>query len=84
MYDGRCLRGVKWVFPSPDDHDPEDYFHAGKRVTWYEFKSSVSQTRNREPGVSMRIARRDETRRTAFLFAPLRLPVSLEIPPPHT
>ena len=40
VFSGRCLRGVKWVFPNTDDHDPEQYFHTGKKVTWYEFKST--------------------------------------------
>lgn len=39
-FSGRCLRGIKWVFPNEDDHDPEQYFHAGKKVTFYEFKST--------------------------------------------
>ena len=39
-FTGRCLRGIKWVFPSEEDHDPEEYFKQGKRITFYEFKSS--------------------------------------------
>lgn len=37
----RCHRGVKWVFPSPDDHNPESYFHEGRELLWFEFKSST-------------------------------------------
>jgi hypothetical protein len=40
IFSGTCSRGVKWVFPSPDDHDPAGYFFAGKRFYFYEFKSS--------------------------------------------
>jgi hypothetical protein len=37
---GRCYRGIKWTFPSPQDHDPESYFHVGRQFFWYEFKST--------------------------------------------
>jgi hypothetical protein len=37
---GRCYRGVKWTFPSPQNHDPESYFHEGHQLFWYEFKST--------------------------------------------
>ena len=40
LYNGRCLRGVKWVFPNENEHDPVAYFHQGKKVTFYEFKST--------------------------------------------
>jgi hypothetical protein len=31
---GRVQRGVKWVYPSPDNHDPESYFRPGAILTW--------------------------------------------------
>jgi hypothetical protein len=37
---GRCYRGIKWTFPSPQDHNPESYFHVGRQFFWYEFKST--------------------------------------------
>ena len=39
-FSGRCQRGVKYVYPSPEDHDPERHFFAGKEVTWYKFNSA--------------------------------------------
>ena len=36
---------VKWVFPSPDNHDPERYFKKDAVIYWYEFKSTST---NRE------------------------------------
>ena len=33
MYE--CARqGVKWVYPSPDNHDPESYFKVGAILLW--------------------------------------------------
>ena len=40
VFRGRVQRGVKWVYPRPDAHDPERYFAPGIELTWYEFKSS--------------------------------------------
>lgn len=39
-YHGRCYRGIKWVYPSATDHDPERHFPRGNRLCWYEFKST--------------------------------------------
>ena len=43
VYRGRVQRGVKWVFPSLDQHDPEAYFRTGATMMWYEFKSSSTK-----------------------------------------
>ena len=43
IFQGRVQRGVKWVYPSPDQHDPEVYFRVGAVVYWYEFKSSSTK-----------------------------------------
>jgi hypothetical protein len=40
VFRGRVQRGVKWVYPRPDTHDPEAYFAPGAVLMWYEFKSS--------------------------------------------
>ena len=50
-FSGRCQRGVKWAFPTPQvheparagDHDPEAYFYEGREFYWFEFKSSSTQ-----------------------------------------
>ena len=39
-YQGNCMRGVKYVYPSPADHDPETYFPSGTEFFWYEFRSA--------------------------------------------
>ena len=31
---------VKWVYPGPDNHDPERYFQKDATIYWYEFKST--------------------------------------------
>ena len=31
---------VKWVYPGPDNHDPERYFRRDATIYWYEFKST--------------------------------------------
>jgi hypothetical protein len=41
IFKGKCMRGVKWVFPSPDNHDPENYFTEGRDLYFYELKSSL-------------------------------------------
>ena len=41
MYRGEVRRGVKWTYPSPDQHDPKGHFVAGKPVRWFEFKSTT-------------------------------------------
>ena len=43
VHRGRVYRGVKWVFPSPEQHDPVAYFKAGATILWYEFKSTSSR-----------------------------------------
>jgi hypothetical protein len=43
IYKGRCLRGVKWVFPNVESHDPVDFFQTGKKISFYEFKSTSSR-----------------------------------------
>ena len=40
QFTGRCHRGVKYVYPSPDDHDPERHFPIGKELTWHQFNSA--------------------------------------------
>eukprot|EP00300_Choanocystis_sp_HF-7_P016121 c19301_g2_i1.p2 GENE.c19301_g2_i1~~c19301_g2_i1.p2 ORF type:complete len:159 (+),score=24.50 c19301_g2_i1:669-1145(+) len=37
---GPCYRGVKWVYPNLQNHDPVRHFPRGKEFFWYEFKSS--------------------------------------------
>eukprot|EP01043_Picozoa_sp_COSAG02_P097801 COSAG02_NODE_33998_length_491_cov_0.778061_1_plen_163_part_11 len=37
---GRVQRGIKWAFPEPANHDPENFFYPGREFCWYEFKSS--------------------------------------------
>jgi hypothetical protein len=39
---GKCHRGVQFAFPKPTvaEHDPEEYFHVGKHLNWFEFKSA--------------------------------------------
>ena len=38
-------RGVKYVWPSPDRHDPVAYFREGVTMLWYEFKSTSTSLR---------------------------------------
>ena len=40
VFRGKVRRGVKWVFPRPESHDPEAYFTPGAKLCWYEFKSA--------------------------------------------
>jgi len=40
LFKGEVRRGVQWVYPSPDTHDPKRYFAEGGTVMWYEFKST--------------------------------------------
>jgi hypothetical protein len=49
VFKGTVLRGVKHVYPSPDNHDPVGHFSVGKRLAWYEFKST-----SKEPEVMTR------------------------------
>ena len=37
---GKAHRGVKYVYPSPTDHRVEEHFTAGRRIIWFEPKSS--------------------------------------------
>ena len=39
-YTGTVHRGVKWVYPSPDDHNPAVHFAEGEETLWYEYKST--------------------------------------------
>jgi hypothetical protein len=39
-FDGNVKRGVKWVYPSPDDHRPAAHFPSGKEIYFYEFRSA--------------------------------------------
>ena len=52
-FKGRCFRGVKWVFPSTDKHDPESYFYEGKEFYFYEFKSSSHTVRGSDDSCSI-------------------------------
>eukprot|EP00930_Biecheleria_cincta_P007810 TRINITY_DN109091_c0_g1_i1.p1 TRINITY_DN109091_c0_g1~~TRINITY_DN109091_c0_g1_i1.p1 ORF type:complete len:525 (+),score=82.06 TRINITY_DN109091_c0_g1_i1:68-1576(+) len=38
---GRRYRGVKWVYPSPADHNPEKHFLQGHTFFWFEPKSTA-------------------------------------------
>ena len=40
IYSGKVRRGVKYVYPSLDHHDPEAHFQMGKMLMWFEFKST--------------------------------------------
>lgn len=40
VFRGEVRRGVKHAYPSPEDHDPVGHFRVGKRLAWYEFKST--------------------------------------------
>ena len=40
LTDGNVKRGVKWVYPSPDDHRPATHFPPGKEIYFYEFRSA--------------------------------------------
>ena len=43
IFRGRVRRGIQWVFPSPDSHDPEGFFTIGARLCWYEFTSTSAE-----------------------------------------
>jgi hypothetical protein len=43
MFQGEVRRGQKWVYPSPDEHDPESHFPVGQTIMWYEFKSTSTR-----------------------------------------
>ena len=43
QFQGEVHRGVKWVYPSPERHDPRAHFTTGSKVMWYEFKSTSSE-----------------------------------------
>ena len=43
VFVGTVWRGVKWVFPSTANHDPEGYFANGQILMWYEFKSTSTE-----------------------------------------
>ena len=40
VFVGEVRRGVQWVYPSPERHDPKSYFAPGATLMWYEFKST--------------------------------------------
>ena len=42
-YAGQCQRGVQYVFPSSQDHDPVKHFPTGKHLFFYEFKSASTE-----------------------------------------
>jgi hypothetical protein len=47
-YKGRVYRGMKWCFPTPQDHSPEvlcDYFYEGREVIWFVPKSTSQDLR---------------------------------------
>jgi len=43
LFKGKVRRGQKWVFASPDKHDPESHFPVGQTIMWFEFKSTSTQ-----------------------------------------
>jgi len=43
LYSGQVRRGVQWVYPSPDRHDPDSHFPVGSMLLWYEFKSTSKE-----------------------------------------
>jgi hypothetical protein len=40
VFKGQVRRGVKHVFLSPENHNPEGHFRIGSLLMWYEFKST--------------------------------------------
>uniref|UniRef100_A0A0G4HY05 Uncharacterized protein n=1 Tax=Chromera velia CCMP2878 TaxID=1169474 RepID=A0A0G4HY05_9ALVE len=42
-YRGEVRRGVPWVFPSVDHHDPVGHFTRNSLIQWYEFKSTTKE-----------------------------------------
>jgi len=44
-YQGEAFRGVKWVFPSPDEHNVGGYFCEGRKLRFFEFRSSSKDNR---------------------------------------
>jgi hypothetical protein len=42
-FTGEVHRGVRWVYPSPNRHDPRGHFATGAKVMWYEFKSTSEE-----------------------------------------
>ena len=43
IFKGEVRRGVKWVYPSPNNHNPTAHFGIGKTLMWYEFKSTSKE-----------------------------------------
>ena len=43
-YKGDVERGVRWVYPSPDKHDPKRHFALNSLICWYEFKSTSTNS----------------------------------------
>jgi len=45
QYQGSCVRGVNWVYPSPLKHDPEGHFPNGGPTVMYSWKSFSTDVR---------------------------------------
>jgi hypothetical protein len=43
VFQGEVRRGAKWVYSSPDEHDPASHFPEGLKIMWYEFKSTSTR-----------------------------------------
>ena len=43
IFQGEVRRGAKWVYSSPDEHDPASHFPEGQKIMWYEFKSTSTR-----------------------------------------
>ena len=43
IFKGEVRRGVKWVYPSLNNHNPSAHFGIGKTLMWYEFKSTSKE-----------------------------------------
>jgi len=42
-FHGVVYRGLKWVFPSPGDHDPNRHFPTNRKLMWFEPKSTTTE-----------------------------------------
>eukprot|EP00300_Choanocystis_sp_HF-7_P017041 c19620_g1_i1.p1 GENE.c19620_g1_i1~~c19620_g1_i1.p1 ORF type:complete len:316 (+),score=44.37 c19620_g1_i1:1-948(+) len=69
VYAGECFRGVKWVFPSVENHNPEQYFFRGREFYWYDFKSA---SRSREVMSNENFCGHESGPRTIFLINAIR------------
>jgi len=43
IFTGEVRRGVMWVYPSPDNHNPNSHFAFGKTWIWREFRSTSKE-----------------------------------------